>query len=132
MEPIEVRVAQLHQEVCRLTLLVDTLPQRLLELLRQQGTPEAIAPQIAPQQESWREPWGEFWGETHKDVLDETLTPLPPTEDPTDIAIEWQVRRLMARLSYANNRIAQLEEQLSLQQRRRWRAASGNSASGHG
>ncbi len=91
MDPLEVRVAQLHQEVCRLTALVDALPQRLLELMVQQGEGR-----LYPE-------------ETHKDVLPESWTPLPEGNP------EWQVRRLMARLACANHRIAQLEEQLALQ-----------------
>ncbi len=105
MDPLEVRVAQLHQEVCRLTALVDALPQRLLELMLQQGEGR-----LYPE-------------ETHKDVLPESWAPLP--EGSPELGLEWQVRRLMARLACANHRIAQLEEQLSLQllhQRPRWRS----------
>lgn len=108
MEPLEVRVAQLHEEVCRLTALVDALPQRLLAVLESQGGREL------------------FPAETHKDVLPETWAPQPLPEGAPELGLEWQVRRLMARLSCANNRIAQLEEQLSQQlvakQGYRWRS----------
>ncbi|HAN46240.1 MAG TPA: hypothetical protein DCQ32_06765 [Cyanobacteria bacterium UBA8156] len=99
MDPLEVRVSQLHQEVSRLAARVDALPQRLLEVLMQlEGAGSRFCPE-----------------ETHKDVLPETWAPLPLPEGAPELGMEWQVRRLMARLSCANNRIAQLEEQLALQ-----------------
>jgi len=95
MDPLEVRVSQLHAEVSRLAAQVDALPQRLLEMLMAES-------RFDPE-------------ETHKDVLPETWAPQPLPEGAPELGMEWQVRRLMARLACANNRIAQLEEQLALQ-----------------
>ncbi|MGQ9865521.1 MAG: hypothetical protein ACUVSQ_04445 [Pseudanabaenaceae cyanobacterium] len=115
MDPLAVQVAQLHQEVSRLAAQVDALPQRLLAMLVQLEDGKA---QIA-------------FEETHKDVLPETWAPLPPPEGTPELGMEWQVRRLMARLACAHNRIAQLEAQLSFQQNPRWRSPHGSSRSVH-
>lgn len=91
MEELKAQVTLLQEEVRHL--------RHMVELLLQRVNPRPM--------------------EVHKDILpDEQRSSPVLSSDRSNVALEWQIRRLTNQLTVAYNRIAALEDELMLRRQR--------------